>query len=272
MAVGDREVLSARNPRIATLRRLSGRRSARSEAGRFVIDGPRLVREALESGIVIHEVYLPADSIGSPSVASLVTELDAARVAIYLLAPEVFANVASTEAPQPAIAVAQPPHYEMSALLTIADALFVLVDVADPGNAGTIVRVAEAAGIGGVVACGNSVDWWNPKVVRASAGSLFRVPVSVAPDVFSVLATLAARGVTTVATTLGAPTPYSEPDYRTPVAFLLGSEAHGLAPDVIAAADATVSIPMLGAVESLNVAMAGAVCAFELARQRRLAG
>lgn len=263
------EVLSARNPRLATLRRLSGRRSARADAGRFVIDGPRLVREALDAGIVVDEVYLPADQVDSAAVVDLVRALRAANVAVHLVAPEVFRSVASTEAPQPAIAVARPPQRDAAGLLAAADALLVLVDVADPGNAGTLVRVAEAAGIGAVVACGQGVDWWNPKVVRAAAGSLFRVPVLALADVHGVLASLHARGVSTLATSLGPGADYTAIDYRMPTALLLGSEAHGLPADVVAAATSSVRIPMLGAVESLNVAIAGAVCAFELARQRR---
>ena len=271
MAGSDREVLSARNPRIATLRRLSGRRSARTEADRFVIDGPRLVGEAVAAGIVIDEVYVPVGALAAPDIAALVDELDTLGVAVFVLAPDLFASVASTGSPQPAIAVARPPSGDLDALIAEADALFVLVDVADPGNAGTLVRVAEAAGFGGVIACGNAVEWWNPKVVRAAAGSLFRVPVAVAYDPSVVLAALGARGVATVATVVGSEQCFDACDYRGPVAIVLGGEAHGLPAGVMRSATTTVSIPMHGAVESLNVAMAGAVCAFELARQRRLA-
>jgi len=263
------EVLSARNPRLATLRRLSGRRSARTDAGRFVIDGPRLVHEALDAGIVVDEVYVPADQVDVAAVVDLERALRAANVVVHLVAPDVFRSVASTEAPQPAIAVARPPVRDAAGLLASANALLVLVDVADPGNAGTLVRVAEAAGIGVVVACGQGVEWWNPKVVRAAAGSLFRVPVLALADVHSVLASLHARGVTTLATSIDAGADYTAIDYRMPTALLLGSEAHGLPADVVASATTAVRIPMLGAVESLNVAMAGAVCAFEMARQRR---
>ncbi len=263
------EVLSARNPRLATLRRLSGRRSARTDAGRFVIDGPRLVHEALDAGIVVDEVYVPADQVDVAAVVDLERALRAANVVVHLVAPDVFRSVASTEAPQPAIAVARPPVRDAAGLLASANALLVLVDVADPGNAGTLVRVAEAAGIGVVVACGQGVEWWNPKVVRAAAGSLFRVPVLALADVHGVLASLHARGVTTLATSIDAGADYTAIDYRMPTALLLGSEAHGLPADVVASATTAVRIPMLGAVESLNVAMAGAVCAFEMARQRR---
>lgn len=264
----DRPVLSGRNPRLVELRRLSGRRSARTDAGRFVIDGPRLVTEALAAGVAIHEVYVPADAIGDEPVAALLGALDAAGVPVALVGADVFAGLSSTESPQPAIAVASPPAEDLAAVLA-HDALLVLVDVADPGNAGTLVRVAEAAGVGGVVACGRAVEWWNPKVVRAAAGSLFRVPVATAPDAVEVLARLHAAGTTTLATVVDDAVAYTEVDWRARVAIVLGSEAHGLGPEVAAAATARIHVPMAGRVESLNVAMAGAVCAFELARVRR---
>lgn len=235
-----------------------------------MIDGPRLVGEALAAGVDVQELYVPADAVADPLVADLVARCDALGVAVALVPAEVFAALASTEAPQPAIAVAVPPRAALDDVLA-ADAVLVLVDVADPGNAGTLVRVAEAAGIGGVVACGNGVEWWNPKVVRAAAGSLFRVPVAEAPDARAVLEHLHALGTRTLATVVDDAVAYTEVDWCARVAIVLGSEAHGLAPEVAAAASARVHIPMAGRVESLNVAMAGAVCAFELARVRRAA-
>ncbi len=234
-----------------------------------MIDGPRLVTEALAAGVVLHEVFVPADALDAPAIAGLDVALEAAGVPRSLVAPDVFAGLSSTESPQPAIAVASPPVEDLDAVLA-HDAVLVLVDVADPGNAGTLVRVAEAAGLGGVVACGRGVEWWNPKVVRAAAGSLFRVPVASAPDALAVLARLHAAGTASLATVLAHDAvAHTDVDWRGRVAIVLGSEAHGLSPEVAAAAAQRIHIPMSGQVESLNVAMAGAVCAFELARVRR---
>jgi TrmH family RNA methyltransferase len=266
-------VLSPRNPRVASLRRLSGRRSARAEAGRFVIDGPRLVRDALDAGVVVESVFVPEGAVADdPAVDALLARCAAAGVEVFALAREVFDNVAPSTTPQPALAVAVPPRHPSVEEVAALDALFVLVDVADPGNAGTLVRVAEAAGIGAVVACGSGVEWWNPKVVRASAGSLFRVPVCAVDDPVALLGLLHRHGHTTAATVVEGSVPYTDLDCRGATTFVLGSEAHGLAAEVAAACTARVHIPMAGSVESLNVAMAGAVCAFELARQRRAEG
>ena len=124
------EVLSARNPRLATLRRLSGRRSARTDAGRFVIDGPRLVHEALDAGIVVDEVYVPADQVDVAAVVDLEHALRAANVVVHLVAPDVFRSVASTETPQPAIAVARPPVRDAAGLLASANALLAIKRIA----------------------------------------------------------------------------------------------------------------------------------------------
>ena len=265
----DRQILSARNPRLATLRRLSGRRSDRAQAGRFVIDGPRLVREALDAGLAIDEVFVPDDAVHDHSVLSLIARLDALAIPVVLVAREAFDRAASTPSPQPAVAIATPPTTDAELLVNTAHSLLVLVDLADPGNVGTLVRVAEAAGIDGVLACGDRVEWWNPKVVRASAGSLFRVAVASAGDAAGLFDRLAARQMRTIAAAIDAEHCYTEIDLTEPTAIVLGSEAHGLSADVAARASTRVTIPMLGQVESLNVAMAGAVLAFELARQRR---
>lgn len=270
----DPVALAARNPEVQTLRRLARRRSARSAADRYVIEGPRLVLEALDAGVAVDRVYVPVDASG-PDVDELLRRAGAGAVSLQRLAPGVLEQVASTQTPQPAIAVARPrPAAIADALAAVDDPLvLVLCDVADPGNAGTLLRVAEAAGAALVVVCGTAaVEVHNPKVVRAAAGSLFRVPVATVPDPADALDALGARGLRRVATLVDAGEPYDRVDLRGPVAIVLGSEAHGLPDDVVARVDVRVRIPMAGQVESLNVGVAGAVLAFEAARQRRVAG
>lgn len=160
----------------------------------------------------------------------------------------------------------------VAAASTVGSPLLVLVELQDPGNAGTLVRVAEAAGCAGVVLTERSVDLYNPKTVRATAGSVFRVPVVQDVTVDAVLAACVAADVPTLATvaTDGADPESSPLDGG--VAVLLGSEAHGLADELVARTDARVTIPMVGRVESLNAGVAGAVLAFEAARRRRARG
>jgi TrmH family RNA methyltransferase len=170
--------------------------------------------------------------------------------------------------PQPVVAVV--PYVDLPlASLRGASMLVVAVDIRDPGNAGTILRSAEAAGAGGVVCCGGSVDVFNPKTVRASAGSLFHVPVVAGGSPVDVLQEVATWGVERLATVADGGRDYADVDLTRPLAFVLGNEAHGLPADLASEIDATVTIPMLGRTESLNVGMAAAVLCFEAARQRR---
>ncbi|MEQ1872230.1 MAG: RNA methyltransferase [Ilumatobacteraceae bacterium] len=225
-----------------------GRRSARSEEGVFVVEGASLIVQAAAAGWQIEAQYV------APGADALALAGD-----VFEFAPNVIERVASTEAPQPVLAVVHQRASEMPAHPT-----FVLVGdrLADPGNAGTIIRSAEAAGADAVVFTAGSVDVFNPKVVRASAGSLFRVPV-----LSLELAALQAAGLSLLATSSHRGDAYTDTDLRRPVALMVGNEAHGVADD--APVDGWITIPHAGAAESLNVAMAATVIAFEVARQRR---
>jgi TrmH family RNA methyltransferase len=147
--------------------------------------------------------------------------------------------------------------------------LVVCVDVRDPGNLGTVLRVAEGSGASGVICCEGSVDTYSPKTVRASAGSLFHVPVVAGGEPLEVLDRMGRWGVRRLGTSARGGTAYDHVDFTAPTAVVLGNEAHGLPAELAAALDGTVTIPMVGRTESLNVGMAAAVLCFEAARQRR---
>lgn len=230
-----------------------GRRSARLEEGAFAVEGPGLVALAAASGWEIEAVYVTAgDTAYEPP----------ADVPVFELGTGVMERVASTDAPQAAIASVR---RRTSTLDDIADATFVLVGdrINDPGNAGTMLRSAEAAGADAVVLTSGSVDLFNPKVVRASAGALFQVPVVVDVALDQVLAR---PGRHSVGTSSHQGVPYTEVDFTVPTTIVLGNEAHGLADE--ARVDAWVTIPHRGRAESLNVAMAATVLVFDVARQR----
>lgn len=176
-------------------------------------------------------------------------------------------RIATTRTPQPVVAVA-PIRERAVADLPAGGHVIVVVDVADPGNAGAVLRSAEASGAAGIVLSGESVDAYNPKVVRASAGAIFGVPVVEEDDPVSVLDQLAATGRRGLGAVPTGGVPYDEASLGGPVTIVLGGEARGLPPDLVARLDGTVSIPMAGGTESLNVAMAATVLAFEARRQR----
>lgn len=227
-----------------------------------MIDGPTLVAEALASPIAVESVYAEP---GAPD--DVVDAAERAGVPVRRVVDGALAKVTSPVSPQSVAAVAAIPDAPADDVLR--GLVLVLVGVGDPGNAGTIVRVAEAAGASAVVSCADAVDIWNPKCVRAAAGSSFRVPILDAGSVEDGVSRLRAAGMTTFACDAGAPVSIDDADLTGDVAVLLGNEAHGLVDGADVAADVLLSVPMHGAIESLNVAMTGTIVAFESARQRR---
>jgi TrmH family RNA methyltransferase len=228
----------------------------------FVVEGSELVRTALAADARIESLYVDADSDLS-EVAEL-AERHGARV--FELASGVVARVGDTVTPQPVLGVFamldQPVDQVLGPPLVV-----VCAEVRDPGNAGTIVRSADAAGVGAVLFAGSSVDPYNPKTVRSSAGSLFHVPLGVEVNLTRLLDQLKDRGYRRLGTVAHGGEDYTQIDWNTPTAIVLGNETHGL--DEALELDATVQIPMAGRAESLNVGMACAVLCFEALRQRR---
>lgn len=254
-------VLGARNPRLAELRRLIGRRSSRS--AEVVLEGPRTVGEALDAGHVPLTVVVPHGAWSTAAVAAVVDRLPAG-VEMLVVRDDAFDRLAPSTTPQPMLAVVPRPTGALPEALAGEDLVLVLVDVADPGNVGTLVRVAAAVAARAVV-CVGGADPWGPKAVRASAGTVLRVPVVTAESLAPVVDRLRVAGARIIGTDVGDGQPHDGGVLRGPVAIVLGSEPHGLDRAVVDA-DAWVRIDMAGAVESLNVAMAGTLLAYEATR------
>lgn len=241
------EPLGFTNPQVQRLRRLLGRRSSRRDEGFFVVEGATLIEEAVRSGWDV-EVQFVAPG-GEPI----------AGVPVRWLADGVLERVASTRSPQPVMAIVA---FRSVPIPSPPNRVVLCHGVADPGNLGTILRSAEAAGFDAVALTPGSVDPFSPKVVRASAGALFHVPVLVDVDPLSL-------GVPLVGTSSHRGIAYTDADLRGPLAIVVGNEAHGVPDDL--AVDVWVSIPHAGRSESLNAAMATTVLVFESLRQRRAA-
>jgi TrmH family RNA methyltransferase len=204
-------------------------------------------------------------------LARLLHDASAAGVRTFPMAPGVLDRVASTVTPQPVLALIRYLDVPLAGLAR-ASLLVVGIDLRDPANAGTVLRSAEAAGAGGVVCCDGSVDLFNPKAVRASAGSLFFVPVVLGGEPVAVLEAIGGWGIRRLGAVARGGKDYSTVDLRAPVAFVVGNEAHGLPPEVEPLLDDRITVPLAGRSESLNVGMATAVLCFEAARQRRAEG
>jgi len=256
---------------VRELRALARDPRARVDAAATLVEGPRVIAAALDRGAPLAGAYLGYGA--RAAFGPLVHRLEAAGISVTDLKEGVLEKIGTTRTPQPVLAVAAWPTSTVVDLVhlvtTQPDALFVVtVDVADPGNLGTIVRSAEAAGAAGVVVTGQGVDVRNPKVVRSSAGAVFGVPVAELPDAAAAVATLREYGVRCFGAVATGGEPPGALALDGAVAFVVGNEARGLNAPLLGALDGTVTIPMAGSAESLNVAMATTVLCFEAARQR----
>jgi TrmH family RNA methyltransferase len=264
-------LLTSRSGRVKTARRLV-RRPDRAEHRLFLAEGPQAVREALALPGCVREV------LAAPSAAEAHPALRAAaeRAGLPWLPVDepALASLTDTVAPQGLVAVCRFVDRPLAALLDRAPRLLALcADVRDPGNAGTVIRCADAAGADGVVLTGSSVDPYNGKSVRASAGSLFHVPLALDPHTPEVLDAVRAAGLVVLAADgageVDLDDAVDEGLLARPTAWLFGNEAWGLPPEVAALADHRVAIPIHGRAESLNLATASAVCLYASARAQR---
>jgi len=260
--------LSARNPRVQRLGRLARRREERAEQRALLVEGPVLLGTALDAGASVLEVYVDEAAQHHQQVAAVLRRLPE-WVEPWVVPAGTLDRVGDATTSQGLAAVVGRRHAPWPARDTTSFIL-VLADVADPGNAGTLIRAATAAGVGAVVVAGG-VDPTHPKVVRASAGAVFGVDVVTVGAPTEAVDRLRTEGFRLVGTAVNHGVPYDEADLTVPVAVVLGNEAHGLPEDLTATLDLVLTIPMVGPTESLNVAMAGTVVCFEILRQRRSA-
>jgi TrmH family RNA methyltransferase len=260
-------ITSLQNPRIKRLIRLRDRRD-RDEERAFLVEGYREVRRALERKVELSELFFSREWFLGVNEPALLAQAEAAGAKLYELSKDAFAKVAYRERPDGILAVA-PQWRKALADLTLPAMPFILVveAIEKPGNLGTILRSADAAGCDAVIVCDPVTDLFNPNVVRASTGVLFSVPC-VVEESPRVLAWLRERGIRTVATTPWAKDVYSDSDLRGPLAVIMGSEQYGLSEFWLRNADLPVRIPMAGQADSLNVAMAALITLFEAVRQR----
>ena len=257
-------LFTPRTPRIVAARRLQRRRD-RDQTGRFLAEGPQAVREALTAGVVL-------ELFGTDAALSRHADLAAEAPAVSPVTDDALAALAETVQPQGLVAVCEQVDAPLTAALD-KRLVAVVADIRDPGNAGTILRTADAAGAGVVVFAGDAVDPYNGKCVRASAGSLFHLDVVRDRSSAAVVSALRAAGVQVLAAT-----GHGDDDLddllddgtlARPTAWLFGSEAHGLTDELLAAADRRVRVPIYGGAESLNLAAAAAICLYSSARAMR---
>jgi TrmH family RNA methyltransferase len=258
---------SVHNAQVVRLAKLVERRRMRELEGAFVVDGPVLLVEALDVGRSLEAVFVDRDR-RSVGIDALLERAEGAGADVFEVEGSVLRRATDPVHPQP---VATVVRHEAPSPTTLADArtVVVLASVADPGNGGTLVRAALAAGLDAVAVTDGTVDVFSPKAVRASAGAILRLPVVPLGATATAAEPLRSAGLTVLATRATGGAAPDEVDLTARCALVLGNEAHGVDPALQAGADAALTIPMAGPAESLNVAMAGAVLCFEVLRQRR---
>ncbi len=262
-------ITSPGNARIKTVVRMQQRAKARREEDAFLTEGVKMFLEAPTEQI--REVYISESfSCSDRKIKSAVAE-KLKSVHCETVSAEVFRKISDTCSPQGILCVVRSFHYQLSDLLHEEHPLLlILEDIQDPGNLGTIVRAGEGAGIDGLILSRETADIYNPKTVRGTMGSVYRVPFYYADDLSEIIKRLKEKHILVYATAPDAGQDYDTWDYCRGSAFLIGNEGNGLKKETTDLADCRMKIPMMGAVESLNAGVASAVLLYEAARQRRV--
>jgi RNA methyltransferase, TrmH family len=249
---------------VRRLRRLVQKRTLRWSEGVCVLEGPDLVEAAIDAGVEFEALYV--DVAAKADSSAIIERATRAGIRVFALSPGVIERVADARTPQPVMAAVR---FTGAPLASIGEGgpVVVLHDVKDPGNAGTIVRSADALGASAVVFTGDSVDPYNPKTLRATAGSIFHLPVVVS-DLDSTLEYFTSRHVDTFATVVRGGEPLSEVDLRGAAAVVVGNESAGLDRASAAKCSRRLTIPMSGRSESLNAGVAASLILYEALRQR----
>ena len=262
----DGPITSVANPRVKAAVRLRDRRE-RDASGLTILDGVREIGRALDAGVEVVEAFVsqPANGRGLADLGARVTAADGRLTPV---SQAVLAKLAFGDRSDGIVAIVRPPTAQLADLRLPENPLVVVVEgVEKPGNLGAIVRTADGAGANAVIAADPLTDVFNPNTIRASVGTIFRMPVAVAPS-DAVLGWLSAHGIVPFATRVDAPTLYTDVNLRGAVAIVLGSEAAGLSHAWTGPQVTPVRIPMLGGADSLNVSVAAAVLLYEARRQR----
>ncbi|HEY0717416.1 MAG TPA: RNA methyltransferase [Streptosporangiaceae bacterium] len=271
------EYTSVRTPRLKAARRLT-KRALRQRARAFLAEGPQAVTEAFRSGAPVSELFVTAEA--RTRHQDLVAAMAKAGIGVHAVSGEVMAELAQTVTPQGLLAVCGFVDVPLDQALAgpsgpsgPASLVAVLASVRDPGNAGTVLRAADAAGARAVLFSDASVDPYNGKAVRASAGSLFHLPLVAGVRLDPAVAALRAAGLRVLAADArGGRTldDLSPAELATPTAWIFGNEAWGMPASVLELADESVAVPIYGRAESLNLATAAAVCLYASARAQRI--
>jgi len=259
-------ITSNSNPRVKQIALWQTKARERRDAGIFLAEGFKMYEEAPEEGIL--EVYVSADELDKVLARPDLGE-KLGRTGYESVAPEVFRKMSDTAAPQGILCILKRREYTLEQLLAAPCPLLLLLEgLQDPGNLGTIVRTGEGAGVNGIIMSSGTADIYNPKTIRATMGSVYRVPFVCGENLAGVVDRLRDRGIRTYAAHLEGKRYYDSFSFQGGTAFLIGNEGNGLSRELAEKADDYLKIPMEGQVESLNAAVAASLLIYEAHRQR----
>ena len=259
-------ISSGSNSRVKQIIQWQTKSKERKKAGIFLIEGMKLFEEVPEESL--QEIYVSEGAMPKVQEEPPLFE-KLSRVGYEIVSDEVFLKMSDTQTPQGILCVVRRPEYSLEQMIEVEKPLLmILEDIQDPGNLGTIVRTGEGAGITGVIMTKQTVDIYNPKTIRATMGSIFRVPYIYIEEIQEVLAKLHEKGIRTYAAHLEGERYYDSYSFTEGSAFLIGNDGNGLKRETADAAQNYLKIPMEGKVESLNAAIASALLMYEVHRQR----
>ena len=259
----DDMITSSANQQMKHLSQLMKRAKERKKEQVFVVEGIKMFQEAPADTVV--SVYVSESFLEKPEHEKC---LQGYRYEV--VSDAVFREISDTQTPQGILAIVRMPKYDLPDLLQGDHThLLILESVQDPGNLGTMVRTGEGAGITGVIMNQTTVDLFNPKTIRSTMGSIYRVPFFITKDLAGTISSLKEQQVNVYAAHLKGMLSYDEPDYKKKTAFLIGNEGNGLSDEIADLADTYIKIPMQGQVESLNAAISASLLMYETGRQRR---
>lgn len=261
------QITSASNPKIREALDIKNKRSKYKHAA-FIVEGPHLVETALASGNKIHTVFFTDSFRAKKDGQKILREITKKTDEIFEVTEQIMNKLADTETPQGIIAIASYDIKNLEEIRFKSVPLIVAVDgVQEPGNLGTIIRTSDAAGADAVIILRDTCDVFMQKTIRATAGSIFNIPIIyTGTDKF--LEWLKSNGIMLIATALDSGKSIFDLDLKKPIAFVFGSEAHGVSNEIKRKADLILKIPIYGKAESLNVSASAAVCLYEAGRQR----
>lgn len=258
-------ITSTSNVQIKEINALLKKSKERKEKKAFVIEGRKMFEEICQDKSRVVKAYFSESYIKEQYAGKELPE-----VPYEVVADSIFASMAETVTPQGVLAIVKMPEYSLEDMLKQAGTLVLLENLRDPGNLGTIIRTAEAAGVSGVILSKESVDIYNPKVIRSTMGAVYRVPFLYVEDFMELLRNLRQQEVRLLAAHLKGQKTFDKADYSGKVGILIGNEANGLSEEASELANEKVLIPMAGSVESLNAAIAAALLMYEAFRKQKL--